>query len=82
MTTGFIQGVFAKAVVESYPDSRRIVLRDVLGFGDMPLGRKIQNPGPRCRPWRHEWVIDTYPGIRHEYVDKVCGTCSRRKMVT
>lgn len=80
--TGFIQGVFNKAVVVDYSDSRRIVLWDVPGLGNIPLGRKIQNPGPRCRRWRHEWAIDTYPGIRHDYVDRVCCLCDRRKAVS
>lgn len=80
--TGFIQGVFNRAVVVDYSDSRRIILRDVPGLGDMPLGRKIQAPGPRCRRWRHEWETDTYPGIRHDYVDRVCTACGRRRMVT
>ena len=76
---GFIQAVFDRATVDYFSDSRRIVLRDVPGLGDIPLGRKIQNPGPRCRPWRHKW--DIYPGIRQEYVDKVCGICDRRKQL-
>lgn len=65
------------ATVERYMDgSRRVIIGD-----DIPLGRKIQAPGPRCRRWRHEWKTDTYPGVRHEYVDRVCARCSRRKMV-
>lgn len=81
MSDGFIQGIFEKSAVRTYSDSRRVYLRDVPGLGDVPLGRKLQLPGPRCRPWRHAFVEDVYPGVRHEYVDKVCTKCDRRKMV-
>lgn len=77
--SGFIQAVFDRAVAEYHPDHRRIVLKDVPGFGDMQFGPKIQNPGPRCRRWKHRWTIDVYRGVRREYRDKVCTTCGRRK---
>lgn len=76
--SGLIQGAFDNAAVMRYGDSRRVFLRDVPGLGDLPLGRKLQLPGPRCRPWRHTFVEDVYPGVRHDYIDKVCMTCDRR----
>jgi hypothetical protein len=80
--SGFIQSVFDRAVAEYHPDHRRIVLKDVPGFGDIPFGPKIQNPGPRCRRWKHRWMIDVYPGVRCEYRDRVCTVCDRRKRLT
>lgn len=80
--SGLIQSAFDRAAVKRYPDSRRVFLRDVPGLGDIPLGRKIQLPGPRCRRWAHQWATDTYPGVRHDYVDKVCIKCGRRRMIT
>lgn len=55
-------------------------------FGDIPLGRKCQPPGPKCADEAHaegapNMYEDRYKGVRKTYVDRVCRTCNRRIMV-
>lgn len=70
----FMSDVMDKAVVERYADgSKRVWL------GDVPLGGKVQGRGPRCPEDAHDFVLDSYEGIRGTYVDKVCTKCTRRK---
>ncbi len=75
MNAKFLEEIREEGVVRKYDDgSIRVFL------GDMPLGRKLQTPGPRCK--RHtRWVKDVYDGLRGEYEDKVCLDCGRRIMV-
>lgn len=76
MNADFLEDIRENAVVRSYDDGSIRVFH-----GDIPLGRKLQTPGPRCKGGHHKLVIDTYEGLRHEYVDKVCTKCGRRLMV-
>lgn len=65
--------ILAEGVVTLWADgTRRVVWRGV------PLGRKLQPPGPKCPEGQHDFERETYEGFRHPYVDKVCRKCPRR----
>ncbi|WPH57642.1 hypothetical protein [Mycobacterium phage WXIN] len=68
-----MESVMTDSVVKISRGSARIY------WGGTPLGGKFQTPGAKCRWWRHDWVLDEYPGVRGTYRDKVCRKCPRRK---
>lgn len=66
--------------ISGVDNSRRVF------FGDRPLGRKIQPPGPKCADSEHaegmpNMYEDRYVGVRKTYVDRVCTACNRRVMI-
>lgn len=44
----------------------------------VPVGGRLPLAGEQCPDDEHEWMIERYPGLRHEYVDKVCIKCPCR----